>query len=106
MSSTERQSRPTGQANADSGPVRMCVICRQRAPKAHLLRHVLSADGSLVEDTRQTCPGRGWYVCSQETCRKKFARFRPARRRKAREDASRDRELSVQASPAETCPHH
>lgn len=44
------------------GPVRMCKICRTRAPKTDLARFVLD----------QAKPGRGSYVCSNISCQQKI----------------------------------
>lgn len=69
-------------AAADGEPVRMCVICRRRFPKRELARYTVAPSGELLFDARKTGPGRGWYVCADETCRRKFAAFRPSRRRR------------------------
>ena len=58
------------------GPVRMCVVCRQRLPKRELMRYVRTEDGALAYDAEQTSQGRGWYGCRQEACQKKFLKFR------------------------------
>lgn len=71
-----------GGEQACEGPVRMCVICRRRFPKAELARHVLTAQGILIFDAEKTRPGRGWYMCSDPVCAAKFAKFRPGTRRK------------------------
>ena len=70
--------------NSADGPVRMCVICRQRFPKTDLLRYTLTPEGGLALDADKTRPGRGWYVCEQESCQARFARFKPAKRRVGR----------------------
>lgn len=70
-------------SRTDSEPVRMCVICRRRLPKALLLRHVLSGEGNLVIDPDKTSPGRGWYLCSDRACAARFTRFRPRAKRLA-----------------------
>ncbi|MDL2271560.1 YlxR family protein [Desulfovibrio sp. OttesenSCG-928-I05] len=56
-------------------PARMCVICRKRFPKGDILRFV-SPEGSAspVPDPRQVLPGRGMYVCPDDTCRERFAK--------------------------------
>ena len=72
-----------------AGPVRMCVICRERAPKASLTRYVRDAQGNLQIDETQTHPGRGWYLCSNPGCAKKFAKFRPGARRKGESNAGK-----------------
>jgi uncharacterized protein len=49
-----------------SAPVRMCVGCRRRAPKADLLRLVWN--GGPVVDVDQTEPGRGVYLHRDVAC--------------------------------------
>lgn len=63
-------------------PERMCVICRRRFAKPGLTRHVLDAHGHLVEDTKGLLPGRGWYVCADPVCQKKFTKFSAVTRRR------------------------
>lgn len=54
-------------------PVRMCVVCRERRPKAELSRYVRSEKGQPpVFDPESKMPGRGMYVCDREDCRKRF----------------------------------
>jgi predicted RNA-binding protein YlxR (DUF448 family) len=48
-------------------PERSCVGCRQRAPKADLLRIVRAAAGAGV-DPVGTAPGRGAYVHRDPAC--------------------------------------
>lgn len=62
-------------------PVRMCVICRGRFPKEELTRYILS-DGLLQIDATQRHFGRGWYLCADSLCLKKFEKYRPVRKRK------------------------
>lgn len=59
------------------GPIRMCVMCRLRFPKASLLRHVRGPNGKMLADEAQILPGRGYYVCADEKCRARIARYRP-----------------------------
>lgn len=66
------------------GPVRMCVICRRRYAKADLRRHVLTPEGILSIDKTHSSPGRGWYLCSDPACERKFAKFRPGTRQRGR----------------------
>lgn len=81
-------------------PTRMCMICRRRFAKSQLLRHVLAPtvpagmDGpaepegggegksGLEADKAQVRPGRGWYVCSDPECRKKFLKLGRVRRKR------------------------
>lgn len=48
-------------------PVRTCVGCRTRAPRADLLRFV-AIDSQLVCDERGSLPGRGAWVHPQQPC--------------------------------------
>lgn len=49
------------------GPVRTCVGCRMRAPRATLLR-VVAVDLTLVVDERAILPGRGAWVHETQEC--------------------------------------
>ena len=49
-------------------PLRMCVGCRENKPKRELIRVVRAPDGSLSMDPVGKKPGRGAYVCRQESC--------------------------------------
>jgi uncharacterized protein len=59
---------------AHSAPVRTCVGCRERAPKAALLRLVWNA-GPVV-DVPQTEPGRGAYLHRSVECLERAVRRR------------------------------
>lgn len=62
-------------------PIRQCVACRARRPKAELLRIVLGQDGPQIDPTGRK-PGRGAYVCPDKPeCwnEKKLRRFAGAK---------------------------
>ncbi len=87
-----RQTEPLmNDADGVRGPVRMCVICRQRFPKRELLRFTLNRDGSPEADHRQVHPGRGWYVCGRQQCRDKLGKYRPAGRHMGRKKNEREK---------------
>ncbi|MCL4289221.1 MAG: YlxR family protein [Thermoleophilia bacterium] len=48
-------------------PVRTCVGCRRRAPKALLVRFA-SLRGTLTLDPAGLLPGRGAYTCPNAAC--------------------------------------
>ena len=48
-------------------PVRMCVICRDKAGKRALTRVVRTEQGLQV-DSSGKMNGRGAYLCDRETC--------------------------------------
>jgi uncharacterized protein len=52
----------------DPGPVRTCVGCRCKRPKADLLRVVRGPDGVVRVDPKGRAPGRGAYVCLDPAC--------------------------------------
>lgn len=49
-------------------PMRMCVGCRESKPKRELIRVVRAPDGTVSMDPGSKKPGRGAYVCRQESC--------------------------------------
>ena len=46
----------------------MCVSCKERRDKKDLLRVVLGDDGNIMYDPTGKHPGRGAYLCKQESC--------------------------------------
>ena len=80
-------------------PVRTCVGCRGRAPKAQLARMVW--DGRLVLDPTQVRPGRGAYLHPDRRCIEQALRRRAVGRAlkvtNASVDASDLDELAVGA---------
>ncbi len=47
---------------------RTCRACRKKKDKKELLRLII-LDKKIVEaDPGQIKPGRGWYLCQEETC--------------------------------------
>ncbi|MDO4243916.1 MAG: YlxR family protein [Actinomyces sp.] len=49
-------------------PVRTCVGCRRKAPRAQLLRLVLTDGGELFVDARAVRPGRGAWIHPDPAC--------------------------------------
>lgn len=52
----------------------MCLGCRENKNKRELLRVVRSAAGEVTLDPTGKKPGRGAYICWDETCLKKAIR--------------------------------
>ena len=48
-------------------PWRTCVICREGKGKKGLIRFILLGK-DIIFDFNQDLPGRGYYVCDQNTC--------------------------------------
>ncbi|HEY1935796.1 MAG TPA: RNA-binding protein [Acetobacteraceae bacterium] len=46
----------------ESGPLRRCVVTRERLPKEHLIRFVVGPDRALVPDLVARLPGRGMWL--------------------------------------------
>ena len=46
-------------------PVRTCLGCRVKKPKAEMQRVVVE-DGAVTIDSKQNKPSRGAYVCSED----------------------------------------
>jgi len=71
-------------------PFRMCVICRQRAPKYALTRFTVTAfhsgNAEIEPDRKQQALGRGVYLCDAPPCREAFSRRRAKRKAKGQEN--------------------
>ncbi len=52
-------------------PMRQCLGCREMKPKKELIRVVKAPDGSISIDTKGKKPGRGAYICYDQSCLKK-----------------------------------
>ena len=61
-------------------PIRMCAACRERFPKAQLLRVALSEEGEAVLDKEQRVMGRGAYVCYNRRCVERAKKHRSLER--------------------------
>ena len=61
-------------------PERTCIGCRQRAPRAQLLRLVLTPSGELDVDARAVRPGRGAWIHPDPECLTLAERRRAASR--------------------------
>ena len=61
-------------------PERTCIGCRQRAPRAQLLRLVLTSGGELDVDARAVRPGRGAWIHPDPECLTLAERRRAASR--------------------------
>lgn len=60
-------SSPDEAAQEETGPLRRCVVTRERLPKERLIRFVVGPDRSLVPDLAADLPGRGmWLSASRD----------------------------------------
>ena len=49
-------------------PLRTCVVCGSKADKRELVRVVRDQAGSVQVDDTGKKPGRGAYICHDQTC--------------------------------------
>ena len=49
-------------------PLRSCIVCRNKAAKAELVRIVATPEGAVTMDPTGKRPGRGAYVCKDGVC--------------------------------------
>jgi predicted RNA-binding protein YlxR (DUF448 family) len=47
---------------SEAGPLRRCVVTRQRLPKERMIRFVVAPDRALIPDLAATLPGRGMWL--------------------------------------------
>ncbi len=52
----------------DHIPMRTCIACGAKRPKKHLLRFALIRENIVVNDHSGALPGRGAYVCDDQSC--------------------------------------
>lgn len=53
---------PSPDAREETLPERTCILTRQTAPRAALIRLALSPDGQVLPDVRAKAPGRGAWI--------------------------------------------
>lgn len=64
---TPKQAKPAETRKHMDVPERKCIASGQIRPKDELLRFVVSPEGLIVLDIKQSLPGRGiWVSCSRE----------------------------------------
>ena len=61
-------------------PMRQCLGCREMKPKGELIRVVRSPEGEISLDFRGKKPGRGAYLCPDQTCLAKAKKGRAIER--------------------------
>lgn len=59
-------------------PVRMCVACGKRMPKAELARYTCPTESGqgLSPDPSGKQPGRGFYLCPESSCARNFQKYK------------------------------
>lgn len=61
--------RPLGQSlRPKHVPLRTCVACRTKGPKAQFARIVRTPEGEVVIEPARNVPGRGAYICRRLEC--------------------------------------
>lgn len=75
--------RDDGEDEPETGPLRRCVVTRQRLPKERMIRFVIGPDRMVVPDLTAKLPGRGIWLSAVrdviETARTKGAFAKAAR---------------------------
>lgn len=59
---TTEAAEQTIEDEAETGPLRRCIVTRERLPKEQLIRFVVGPDKTLVPDLTATLPGRGIWL--------------------------------------------
>jgi uncharacterized protein len=59
---TTEAAEQTFEDEAETGPLRRCIVTRERLPKEQLIRFVVGPDKTLVPDLTATLPGRGIWL--------------------------------------------
>lgn len=64
----------------DHIPFRTCLSCGSKRDKRDLLRLARVKEGEIIRDDRGNMPGRGAYVCKDETCQNRLLKNRRIQR--------------------------
>lgn len=51
-----------GESDGEDGPIRSCILTRERDARAQLVRLALAPDGQVLPDVRAKAPGRGAWI--------------------------------------------
>ncbi len=62
---SEELAPEDGAEEPESGPLRRCMVTRERLPKEEMLRFVLSPDRQVVPDLSERLPGRGMWLSAK-----------------------------------------
>lgn len=86
------------------GPIRRCIVTRERRPRQALIRFVLAPDGSVVPDLEERLPGRGfWLSADRDVVNTACARNLFAKAARARAVAAPDLADLVEKRLVERC---
>ena len=55
-------AEPDAGLGPETGPLRLCAVCRVQLPVAEMVRFVAGPDGSIIPDLARRLPGRGVWV--------------------------------------------
>ena len=61
---TEAAERVTDDGS-EAGPLRRCIVTRERLPKERMIRFVVAPDNVLIPDLAATLPGRGMWLSAR-----------------------------------------
>ena len=62
---TTEAAEQTIDDDAETGPLRRCIVTRERLPKEQMIRFVVGPDRTLVPDLTATLPGRGIWLSAR-----------------------------------------
>lgn len=83
-------------------PMRQCLGCREKKPKAELIRIVRSPEGTVALDLKGKAPGRGAYICHSSDCLKRVLKTKVLERMlsvKITDDLAQSLQREMEAQP-------
>ena len=83
-------------------PMRQCLGCREKKPKAELIRIVRSPEGTVALDLKGKAPGRGAYICHSSDCLKRVLKTKALERMlsvKITDDLAQSLQREMEAQP-------
>ena len=81
----------TEDAEPETGPLRRCIVTRERLPKERMIRFVVGPDRQIVPDLAARLPGRGiWLSASADVLKSGDAHEAKTTRRRAAKEKQGD----------------
>jgi ribosomal protein L7Ae-like RNA K-turn-binding protein len=77
----------------DTGPLRRCIVTRQRLPKETMIRFVMGPGGQVVPDLAARLPGRGMWLSASGDVLEFGGVGEEGRRKRRPDDAGADKNL-------------
>jgi predicted RNA-binding protein YlxR (DUF448 family) len=81
---------PDEETEPETGPLRRCIVTRERLPKERMFRFVVGPDGQIIPDLAGKLPGRGIWLSASRDVVESGAREGPRQKNRQGDGSRRD----------------